>query len=938
MVIWTNLKTVVLLLIVFVLTAGAPARIIYVDCDAGGAGNGTNWADAYDHLQDALAVAVCGDHVRVAEGIYKPDSDATHLSGTGDRRATFQLVTGVALHGGYAGISEPDPDARDIGLYETILSGDLAGNDADVNEPLVLVGDHNRAENSFTVVTGAGVDVTAVLDGFTITAGHADNADAEPNSPENNGAGMYNHAGSPTLRNCNFHRNTLRVIRSPVRMAGGAGIFNCNSSTTLRGCNFTENVVFTGELLGLGGGMFNLNSEPTLTGCTFSGNWAHGFDSDYYGGGMCNYGSSPELTDCSFVGNSANSAGGGIYNDKRSNVTLTDCTFGANWGHYRGGAMHNEKSTVTLNNCRICENVVTIHGGGIHNDRDTRITMNNCAVADNQAERGGGMYNYYGSSVVVSNCTFKANTANSGGGMYDANGSNVTLTECTFRQNAAGFGGGAMTNIGPGPELTGCTFIENSAVNTGGGLYNYGSASPTLTGCTFVGNSAGHSGGAMSGGSTGIRVMESAFVGNSAGHCGGALMGGRRLTVTSCVFIENSANDRNSEGGAIFRGEPNITNCSFIANSADSGGALNCLYPAVTNCAFVGNLGVFGGAVYTVNATVTNSTFTGNSASHDGGAIRCFSPTLTNSIFWDNRDSGGTDESAQIHPYQGAPLVNYCCVQGWTGGWGGTGNTDADPCFVEPGEWADPCNTPADANDDVWVDGDYHLLPTSPCVDAGDNTALPPDAQDLDADGNTAEPLPLDLDGNVRTADGDLNGSFVVDMGAYEYFLPPIAVSMKFTPRAFNPYSGGKWVKAHFVLPEEFTVDDVDASTPARITEPLEPDLESEYMNVFANEEGFVEVEAAFSRARFCAAAIDGNNIEVTVAGSLSTGQLFCGTDMIKITTNYFKGLAALASQWLQTDCGRPDWCAGFDLDRNSVVDFVDFALFDGCCIEVTAE
>ncbi|MHC4620806.1 MAG: right-handed parallel beta-helix repeat-containing protein [Planctomycetota bacterium] len=907
----------------------AQARIIYVDHDAYGAGNGTSWADAYNHLQDALAIAVYGDQIRVAGGIYKPDSSSTRPTGTGDRKATCQLITGVALHGGYAGISEPDPDARDIQLYETILTGDLAGNDADVNEPLLLVGDPNRAENSFTVVAGSGTDATAVLDGFTITAGHADNADAEPNSPENNGAGMYNHAGSPTLRNCTFHRNSVRVIRSSIRAAAGAGVFNCNGSPALHDCNFTENVVFTDELLSLGGAMFNLNSDSTLTGCTFSGNRAHGFDSDYYGGGMCNYGSSPELTDCSFIGNSANSAGGGLYNDKKSNLTLTNCTFGANWGHYRGGAMHNEKSTVTMNNCRICGNVVTIYGGGIHNDRESCITMNNCAIADNQAERGGGMYNCYGSDVVLSNCMFKANTADSGGGIYDANGSNVTLTECTFRENAAAFGGGAMTNSGAGPELTGCTFIENSAVSTGGGLYNYGSASPTLTRCTFVGNSAGHSAGALTNSSAGIKVTESTFLGNSAGHCGGALMGGRRLTVTNCVFIENSANDRNSEGGAIFRGEPNVTNCSFIANSADSGGALNCLYPAVTNCAFLANLGTFGGAMYTVDAAVTNCTFTGNSASRDGGAIRCFSPTLTNSIFWNNRDSGGSDESAQIHPYQGAPVINYCCVQGWTGSWGGTGNTGADPCFVQPGFWA---------SDDVWVDGDYHLLPTSPCVDAGDNNSVPADTADLDADGNTAEPVPLDLDGNLRIADGDLDGNTVVDMGAYEYFVPPIELPMKFTPQTFNPYSSGKWVKAHFVLPEEFTVDDVDTNTPAKITEPFEPDIDSEYMNVFVNEEGFVEVEAVFSRAEFCAAGIDGNTLEVTVAGSLTTGQLFCGTDTIKITANYLKYLADLAFHWLRTDCGKPDWCAGLDLDRNSIVNFVDFALFSRCSHKIVTE
>ncbi|MHC4087993.1 MAG: hypothetical protein ACYSU5_22725 [Planctomycetota bacterium] len=53
----------------------------------------------------------------------------------GDRTATFQLINGVAIYGGYAGFGEPNADARDIELYETILSGDLAGNDMDVHDP-----------------------------------------------------------------------------------------------------------------------------------------------------------------------------------------------------------------------------------------------------------------------------------------------------------------------------------------------------------------------------------------------------------------------------------------------------------------------------------------------------------------------------------------------------------------------------------------------------------------------------------------------------------------------------------------------------------------------------------------------------------------------------------------------------------------------------------
>jgi hypothetical protein len=58
---------------------------------------------------------------------------------------------------------------------------------------------------------------------------------------------------------------------------------------------------------------------------------------------------------------------------------------------------------------------------------------------------------------------------------------------------------------------------------------------------------------------------------------------------------------------------------------------------------------------------------------------------------------------------------------------------------------------------------DLRLVVSSLCIDAGDDSALPADTADLDTDGDTTEPLPLDLDGNPR-----ISGS-AVDIGAYEY-------------------------------------------------------------------------------------------------------------------------------------------------------------------------
>ncbi|MHC4425315.1 MAG: hypothetical protein ACYSYV_04365, partial [Planctomycetota bacterium] len=183
-----------LLCTLFLLAAACTAatgRVIYVNADDTGANNGSSWANAYWCLQDALADAWLGDEIRVAQGTYKPDQHVVtiprlgppQVTSSGDRTATFQLISGVTIKGGYAGPSERDPDARDIELYETILSGDLNGDDGSDFT--------NNSENSYHVVTGSGTSPTEldVLAGFTITGG---NADGPP--PHDRGGGMYNDA------------------------------------------------------------------------------------------------------------------------------------------------------------------------------------------------------------------------------------------------------------------------------------------------------------------------------------------------------------------------------------------------------------------------------------------------------------------------------------------------------------------------------------------------------------------------------------------------------------------------------------------------------------------------------------------------------------------------------------------------------------------------
>jgi hypothetical protein len=309
------------------------AKVIYVDANAPGpTHDGSSWANAYKYLQDALADAGSAAkpiEILVAQGIYTPDSNSADPNGSGDRTATFQLINSVALKGGYAGFGEPDPNKRDVEAYETILSGDLAGNDVEVERPHYLHGHPSRVENSYHVVTGSGTDETAIIDGFSITDGKA-----EGSYPHYiGGGGMYSNSGSPMVTNCTFIRNSS---------------------------------------FDFGGGMFNYNSNPTLVNCTFNIN---------DGGGMENDDSSPGLIQCVFNDNSDN----GMYN-YQSDTIVTNCIFTGNTGVRHGGGIYNDHSSVTITNCIFSEN----KAGGLYNSHNSSSILTNCILWDNTPDQING--------------------------------------------------------------------------------------------------------------------------------------------------------------------------------------------------------------------------------------------------------------------------------------------------------------------------------------------------------------------------------------------------------------------------------------------------------------------------------------------------------------------------------------------------------------------
>ncbi len=330
----------------FTITPACPAgNIAYVNANATGANNGTSWTDAFTKLQDALTLTnSCPaiTQIWVAAGTYKP------TTGT-DRTVSFVMKNGLAIYGGFAG-GETQLSQRNWTTNVTALSGDLNGDDVVTGNGATL-SITNNGENSLHVIFNFnnGLNATAVLDGFTIEGGNANDISSFPNYV---GGGMLNRSASPMVTNCVFSGNSNRNA--------GGGMYNLLSSPTLSNCSFLENSCELFE----GGGMYNASSSsPILTNCSFSGNRA-----GRNGGGMYNDASSPTLTNCSFSGNSSVGDGGGMMNGGSSPI-LTNCSFSGNNGS-SGGGIYNESSSPALTNC-----IVWGNSSGMYNDQPgTTIT------------------------------------------------------------------------------------------------------------------------------------------------------------------------------------------------------------------------------------------------------------------------------------------------------------------------------------------------------------------------------------------------------------------------------------------------------------------------------------------------------------------------------------------------------------------------------------
>jgi hypothetical protein len=285
---------------------------------------------------------------------------------------------------------------------------------------------------------------------------------------------------------------------------------------------------------------------------------------------------------------------------------------------------------------------------------------------------------------MVSNCVVSGNHAYcNGGGACQG-----TFYNCIFTNNLLTTSGSAVKGGGTYQAvLHDCLLISNRVSSSFPGGKGGGSYDSTLFNCQLIGNSVNN--------------------GDLTGTGGGAFLG----TLYNCVLAGNVGSGYG--GGA---GSNVLWNCVLSANWANNGGGAYA--STLQNCLITGNA-AYGSGGGAHSGVLNNCSIAGNTAQSSGGGVS--GGVLSNSIVYLNTVPGDAGSSNWT-----GSTFRWSCTSPLPGG---TGNVANDPQFVNP------------------ANSNFHLLPSSRCINGGANSAVL---------------VATDLDGNPRIMGG------TVDMGAYE--------------------------------------------------------------------------------------------------------------------------------------------------------------------------
>ena len=411
-------------------------------------------------------------------------------------------------------------------------------------------------------------------------------------------------------------------------------------------------------------------------------------------------------------------------------------------------------ATITLSGAISIASNISIDGGNMvtlstsgsnHFDvqNGANLTLTQIALNDGFSDFcGGSIHVLAGGQLSLTKTSFNNNISYYQGGAVcvDADGS-AAIHSTTFTNNQAD-GGGAVFNGGT-LVMDHSRFVTNSVSSMGGALQNYGNG--TVTDTSFAENTAGVNGGGIDAGGV-LTISRGTFVSNTAGYRGGGInVYGGNLTVIESSFITNHTT---GYGGGIANDASNV----WIEKSEFSGNTA---------------VSVGGGLRSNGATTVINSTFSGNHSDGTGGGIDNSEPTnpsativlLNVTLFGNSAGSGGGNLNLGSISSDNMTLTNTLVASGTP--------SNCDKAVTSLGNNLDNTNSCGLGAAGDLVNTDPRLQPLQNYGGATRTHALLPNSPAVDAGTNTGAPG-IDQRGVSRPQDGNNDGSFICDIGAYE--------------------------------------------------------------------------------------------------------------------------------------------------------------------------
>ncbi|TVS07895.1 MAG: hypothetical protein EA423_02965, partial [Phycisphaerales bacterium] len=569
-------------------------------------------------IQAAVNVAVTGDEIVVADGVY---------SGFG--------FIDIDLQGKDLVIRSAN------GPASTTLNGSFQGRAFLINSGQTSAtviegftfdshGDFFTDEGGAILVQGAGATIRnsvfrngSALDGGAIAAINGAEVTIEgcrfgaPDFADSGGA-IYIADSSVTIDDSEFKDIDLDLISG-----GGSGgaIFMSGGSLTVTNSNFENLTAGQGGALRAIGSSTNI-VETSFTNCTFRNNTTSSI-----GGALRFLNADATLVDCVFENNTAGNQGGAIYGGGLFMDVVENVQFINNraidpvgGGNTLGGAV------------RFAAQGARLSFGNFVDCLFEGNTASNSGTGGGQS-RGAAVYQFSGDSTFT-NCVFRNNENRGATTGVSTHGSvvvlgiaNVTFTDCLFEGNVARIAD------------------DNNATAWGAAISCFSSTGEvTIDGCEFI-NNDGQQGAVYLQSSAGSNrpvhvVTNSLFEGNTTNFGALRIVTNTESTVTNTIFRNNTSTS--ARAALAIQNQDTICvveNCVFENNSSDGNG---------------GAIGIFN----PLEVTIRNSVFDGNtSAGSSGGAIRidntdsvphATSILIEGSEFRNNEASFGASISAPV--------------------------------------------------------------------------------------------------------------------------------------------------------------------------------------------------------------------------------------------------------------------------------------------------